>query len=111
MEYLSKLEKFVLAYLWHEYGGSLYFSRGSETPERFLARSIVDELVKGRRPHFYEQLFQGLINAFKKLSEYWMLQLSGFEVSLTSYGMQVAKNISKEDYERLKAEIASGKIQ
>lgn len=109
MEYLSKLEKFVLAYLWHEYRGSIYFSRGSESPEHFLARSILSELISGR-PHFYDRVLQGLVNAFKKLTEYWMIQLSGYQVSLTTYGAQIAKGISKEDYERLKEDISKGKI-
>ena len=109
-EYLSNPEKFVLAYLWYEYGGALYFSRGSEAPEQFLAKSILDELIKGRRPYNYDKLLEKLAAAFKKLTEYWMIELSGYEVKLTSYGQQVAGSISKSEYENLKNLVAQGKI-
>ncbi|MCD6096481.1 MAG: hypothetical protein J7J99_07995 [Thermoprotei archaeon] len=110
MEYLSKVDKFVLAYLWHEYGGSTYFSRGSESPEEFLARFILDDIFSGRRPGHYEKLRTSIISSIKKLSEYWMLQVSGYDIRLTSFGQQVAKGISKEEYERIKEELIKGKI-
>jgi len=48
--------------------------------------------------------------AIKKLKEYWMIEVSGYEVSLTSYGEQVAKALNKDEYNKIKEEIASGRI-
>ncbi len=109
MEQLTNIEKFILAYLWYEYGGALYFYRGTEEPEHFLARSILDEFVKGR-PIFYDRVFQALVNGFKKLTQYWMIELRGYEIALTSYGKEVVKKISKEEYEKLKQLLSTGKI-
>ncbi len=109
MESLSAYEKFILAYLWYEYGGSLYFSRGSEDPELFLAKLITNELVKGTKPYFYDRLLQNLVNSFKRLKENWMIELSGYEVNLTIYGRQIVQGIGKEEYEKIKKKLASGK--
>jgi|GEM_PF-555867 len=109
-EYLSDVEKFTLAYLWYEYGGAIYFSRGGEEPELFLAKNILDDLIGEKRPHFYDKVLGKLSNAFKKLTEYWMIELSGYEVKLTSYGQQVVGSISKEEYQKLKEKVKQGKV-
>ncbi|RLF17117.1 MAG: hypothetical protein DRJ66_01570 [Thermoprotei archaeon] len=110
MEYLSKVDKFILAYLWYEYGGSTYFSRGSQSPEEFLARFILDDIFSGRRPGHYQQLFSAIVSSIKKLTEYWIVQISGYDIRLTSFGQQVVKGISKEEYEKIKEELIRGKI-
>ena len=110
MEMLNKLERYVLAYLWHEYGGALYFTKGGESSEEFLAQMLTNELIR-ERPYYYDRVVSGFVNALKKLQEYWMIQLSGYEIALTSYGQQLAKQIKREEYVQLKNDIAKGKLK
>jgi len=108
MEYLGKVEKFVLGYLWFDYFGKIYFSRGSQEAEEFLADTIASDIAKDQRMH--SKISSALKEAIKKLKEYWMIEVSGYEVSLTSYGEQVAKALNKDEYNKIKEEIASGRI-
>ncbi|RLE63413.1 MAG: hypothetical protein DRN53_02225 [Thermoprotei archaeon] len=110
MESLNKLERYILAYLWYEYGGALYFSKGKESAEKFLAKMLTNELIS-ERPYYYKTVVDGFVDALKRLQEYWMIQLSGYEITLTSYGQQLAKQIEKNEYTQLKSDIAKGKLR
>ncbi len=110
MEQLSKVEKFVLAYLWYEYGGSTYFMRGSKAPEEFLAEMIVNDVMPERRPRHYMEALEAVKRAIKKLCDFWALQLSGYEVSLTVFGQQLVQNISKDEYQKLREDIVKGRL-
>ncbi len=110
MEELSKIEKFLLAYLWHEFFGKIYFT-SSEKPEVYLAKTIASELISEKEMRKRKELIDLITEAIKKLTEYWMIQVSGYEVVLTSYGQSLVKEISKEEYKKLREEIAAGKFK
>ncbi len=111
MEYLNKVEKFVLGYIWHEYLGKIYFSKkGSETAEDFLARTIVSEIIP-EKARYRQEAERRIKEALKKLQEYWMIEVGSYQVTLTSYGQTVANSIKKEDYEKWKSEIAKGSFE
>ena len=110
MEEFSKIEKFVIAYIWHEFFGKLYFS-SSDKPEDFLAKTIASELIKEKEMRKRQELTKLIAQAINKLKEYWILQVSGYEVALTSYGQNLAQSIPKSEYEKLKNEISAGKFK
>ncbi len=110
MEELSKIEKFLLAYIWHEFLGKVYFT-SSEKPEIYLANTIASELIPEKELRKRRQLAELIAKAIAKLTEYWMIQVSGYEISLTSYGQSLVQGISKEEYKKLKEEIAAGKFK
>jgi len=109
MEGLSKMDKYILAYLWHEYFGALYYSSGKEEPETFLAKSFISSIIS-ERAFNYQQVLKKAVQAIEKLKNYWLIEVSGYEIKLTSYGQQVASSIGKEEYEKLKKELSEGKF-
>ncbi|MCD6368576.1 MAG: hypothetical protein J7L38_02115 [Thermoproteales archaeon] len=109
MEGLTKMEKFILAYLWHEYFGAVYYSSGKEKPEEYLAKSFLKDVIQFSSP-YYRDALNLAIKSIQKLINYWMIEVSGYEVKLTSYGQQVASSISKKELEQIKEDISKGKI-
>ena len=79
MEELSKIEKFLLAYIWHEFLGKVYFT-SSEKPEIYLANTIASELIPEKELRKRRQLAELIAKAITKLTEYWMIQVSGLSL-------------------------------
>ena len=104
-EMFDKYDKLVLAGLAREYFGSILFSRGAMSQQEFVARAIAEltEVKQGTRQ--FEELVKNLTRSVKKLSEWGLLDLKEYEVKLTAWGSSVANSISKEEYERIKAEV------
>ncbi len=109
MEELGKAEKLVLGYIGHEYFGRIYFSTsGGKKPEEVIAKVIAEEITSDEKIQL--RIRPKLEAAIKKLQEYWIIQLSGYEVKLTSYGQQLVASLSKDEYSKLKEEAAKGNI-
>ncbi len=109
MEYLGKVEKFLLAHIKYAYAGKIYYTSASSETEDFLASMFAEEFISPSE-RTYQKLKEAFKNGFKKLQEYWMIEISGYTVGLTSYGEQVVNNIKKEEYEKIKEEISKGNI-
>jgi len=109
VEYLGKVEKFLLAHIKYAYAGKIYYSSTSSDAKDFLASMFAEEFISPSE-RMYQKLKEAFKDGFKKLQEYWMIEISGYTVGLTSYGEQVVNNIKEEDYEKLKEDISKGNI-
>ena len=107
MESLSKVKKFLIAHIKYAYLGKIYYTSTSSEPEDFLASMFVEEFISPKE-RSYKKLQEAFKQGFHKLKEYWMIEISGYTVNLTSYGEQVANSITKEQYEKIKSEVIAG---
>jgi len=109
MEELSKVDKFVIGTLWQDYFGAIYYSSGKESPEQFLARELLRGVIEEGDRRF-NKVYQEVIKSLQKLKDSWVIEISGYEIKLTIYGQQLAKEISKEELQKIKAELSKGRI-
>ncbi|HDH07342.1 MAG TPA: hypothetical protein ENF87_03125 [Thermoproteales archaeon] len=109
MESLSRIEKFLLGHIWYGYAGKIYFSRGSSSAESYLGEMFAEEFTS-RDQRFFMKLAEEFKKAISKLRDNWIIEISGFEASLTSYGQQLIKELSKEEYKKIMEEIKKGNI-
>lgn len=109
MESLGLVEKFIIGYLQHENFGRIYIMTSTgESPEKIVAKLIADEIISEDKVKI--KIAPEIEAALKKLQEYWMIQVSGYEVKLTSYGQQVAKELDKQTYLKIKQQVSQGKL-
>jgi len=109
MESLSRLERFVLGHIWYGYAGKIYFSRGSSEAEDYLGEMFAEEFTS-RDQRLFMRLAEEFKRAIKNLKENWLIEVSGFEVSLTSYGQQLVNQLSKNEYKRMLEDIKQGRL-
>jgi len=109
VEGLGKAEKLILGYISFEYFGRIYFSTsGREKPEQVIARVIGEDLTSNERVLI--KIVPKLEEAVKNLKNQWIIEVSGYEAKLTTYGQQLAASLSKEEFAKLKEEAAKGNI-
>jgi len=109
MESLGLVEKFIIGYIQHENFGRIYIMTSTdESPEKTVAKLIADEIAADDKVKI--KITPKIEAALKKLQEYWMIQVSGYEVKFTSYGQQVAKELDKQTYLKIKQQISQGKL-
>jgi len=102
MSAVSGVERFLLAYIYYEYGGKLYFqAAGGETAESFLAEFIAEEFVPRSNPNF-SKVSEGFAGALRSLHEKGLVVMRGFEVMLTEEGRRVASSVPQEEYREVK---------
>ncbi|ABL77808.1 helix-turn-helix domain-containing protein [Thermofilum pendens] len=98
---LSGVEKFLLSYVYYEYGGKLYFQSPGGDAESFLAEFIAEEFLPRKNPNF-SRVVEGFASALRGLREKGYVELRGYELILTDSGKAVATQISQEEYRDLK---------
>uniref|UniRef100_A0A7C4F954 Uncharacterized protein n=1 Tax=Thermofilum pendens TaxID=2269 RepID=A0A7C4F954_THEPE len=102
MSWVSGVERFLLAYIYYEYGGRLYFQAvGEEAAENFLAEFIAEEFVPRSNPNF-SKVCEGFAGALRSLQEKGLVVMRGFEVMLTEEGKRLASSVSQEEYREVK---------
>ena len=109
MESLNSVEKFIIGYIQHENFGRIYIMTSTgESPEKMVSKLIADEIAADDKAKI--KITPKIEAALKKLQEYWMIQVSGYEVKFTSYGQQVAKELDKQTYLKIKQQISKGAV-
>jgi len=98
---LTPVERFVLMLIYHEYGGKLYYQSSGSDPEEYLARFLAEDFLDERSPNF-ERVVKGFAEALKGLKEKGMIEISGYDVRVTSAGIGEALAIPLEEYKKLK---------
>ncbi len=102
MSGVSGVERFLLAYIYYEYGGKLYFQAvGGEAAERFLAEFIAEDFVPRSNPNF-SKVSEGFAGALRSLREKGLVVMRGFEVTLTEEGRRLASSVPREEYSEVK---------
>lgn len=103
---LTAVERFVLMYLYYEYGGKIYFqASGGETPEEFVARFIAEDFLPEKHPNF-QRVTKGFAEALRGLKEKGMIEMRGYEIILTPQGQGEAMAMSMQEYLELKKKFA-----
>ncbi|MEZ0345400.1 MAG: hypothetical protein ABWK01_02500 [Infirmifilum sp.] len=97
---LTGVERFVLAYIYYEYGGKLYF-QSTGSPEEYLAEFITEEFLPRKNPN-YSRVVSGFAEAIKGLREKGYVSMTGYEVNLTDEGKREAQKVPQEEYRELK---------
>lgn len=99
---LTAVERFVLMYIYYEYGGKIYFQApGDKSPEEFVARFITEDFLPEKHPNF-QRVVKGFAEALKGLSEKGMIEMRGYEIILTPQGQGEAMAMPMNEYLQLK---------
>lgn len=98
---LSGVERFLLAYLYYEYGGKMYFQSGGSEPENFLAEFITEEFLPRKNPNF-SRVVSGFAEALRGLRDKGYVTMTGYELNLTEDGKREAARVPQEEYRELK---------
>ncbi|AKG39178.1 hypothetical protein MA03_07965 [Infirmifilum uzonense] len=98
---LTGVERFVLAYIYYEYGGKIYFQASSNTPEEYLAEFITEEFLPRKNPNF-ARVVAGFAEALRGLKDKGYVSMTGYEVNLTDDGKREAMKVPQEEYRELK---------
>jgi len=102
---LTPVERFVLMLIYHEYGGKIYYQSSGEDPEVYLARFLAEDFLDEKSPNF-ERVVKGFAEALKGLRDKGMIEVSGYEVKVTSAGIGEALAIPLDEYRKLKQKFA-----
>lgn len=108
MSVVSGVEKFLLAYMYYEYGGKLYFQAMGEAAEEFLAEFITEEFMPRSNPSF-SRVRDGFSEALRGLKDKGLVVLRGFELVLTDEGRRIASQVPQEEYQEVKRRFRSSK--
>ncbi len=98
---LTGVERFMLAYIYYEYGGKIYYQSGSSSPEEYLAEFIAEEFLPRKNPNF-SRVVNGFAEAIRGLREKGYISMTGYEVILTEEGKREALKVPQEEYRELK---------
>lgn len=98
---LTGVERFVLAYLYYEYGGKIYFQSSNTAPEEYLAEFMTEEFLPRKNPNF-SRVVTGFAEAIRGLKDKGYISMTGYEVNLTDEGKREAQKIQQEEYKELK---------
>lgn len=107
MSTVTGVERFLLAYMYYEYGGKLYFQAMGEA-EEFLAEFITEEFIPRSNPNF-SKVRDGFAEALRGLRDKGLVVLRGFEVILTDEGKRLASRVPQEEYQEVKRRFKSSK--
>ncbi|UNQ74347.1 hypothetical protein [Infirmifilum sp. NZ] len=98
---LTGVERFLLAYIYYEYGGKIYYQSGSSAPEEYLAEFITEEFLPRKNPNF-ARVVGGFAEAIRGLRDKGYITMTGYEVNLTEDGKREASKVPQEEYKELK---------
>ncbi|MEM0223391.1 MAG: hypothetical protein QXT33_03440 [Thermofilum sp.] len=109
MSAVTGVERFLLAYMYYEYGGKMYFqAMGGEGAEDFLAEFITEEFMPRSNPNF-SRVREGFAEALRGLRDKGLIVLRGFEIVLTDEGKRLASRVPQEEYQEVKKRFRSTK--
>ncbi|MCC6003132.1 MAG: hypothetical protein LM590_02205 [Thermofilum sp.] len=95
------VEKFLLSYIYYEYGGKLYFQNPGGDAEKFLAELFAEEFLPRKNPSF-SRVAEGFAVALQGLREKGYIEIRGYELILTDNGRSLATQMRQEEYMELK---------
>ena len=108
MSVVTGVERFLLAYVYYEYGGRVYFQASGERAEEFLAEFIAEEFLPRSNPNF-SRVRDGFAEALRSLQEKGFIVMRGFELLLTDEGKRLAARVPQEEYQEVKKRFRSAK--
>lgn len=108
MSAVTGVERFLLAYMYYEYGGKMYFQALGEGAEDFLAEFITEEFMPRSNPNF-SRVRDGFAEALRGLRDKGLIVLRGFEIVLTDEGKRLAVRVPQEEYQEVKKRFRSSK--